>query len=109
MTKKLISSTEPQGANPAFRLYENDGVNPEVYIDGMHGIAVMGAVVKMNCFTRGYIEPAQQTDGVEDRIVACRLVMGLDTFFGVINLVKNMEELLKSKGISAGETGASDA
>ena len=54
---RLISSTEAQGGNPAFRLYENEAVNPEIYIDPSEqpSLVATSAVVKLNCFTRGFI------------------------------------------------------
>ena len=72
-----------------YKLFETDERNVEIYIDGIQGMRLVGPVVKLNCFTRGAAMPASP-GGTEEREVACRLVMGVDTFFSIVEWLKNI-------------------
>jgi hypothetical protein len=81
MAERLVAKTTQRGQ--ALELYESGDRNPEVFIDGVHGLMVNGATVKLNCFSRSINSTAE----AERRDVACRLVMGVDTFFAVADFL----------------------
>ena len=103
MAERLVmeSAEEKTGADGKpvkriYKLFESDAQNPEIYIDGMQGVIVVGSVVKINCFTRGHAGP---TDGAteERRMVACRLTMGVDTFLAILDWLKVVDADLRPK------------
>jgi hypothetical protein len=99
MTRRLVSEAAESVGGPAgvkYELYEAEGTNPEVYIDGMHGVMLVGSIIKINCFTRGGF-PAAKAGEVEQRDVACRLVMGLDTFLNVMDWLKVVDKDIREK------------
>src|SRR5262245_18999105 len=99
--KLLLSTNQPltgheKQPGATYQLYEDGGINPEIYIDGMQGVVILGPVIKINCFTRGFATPAAAGQ-VEERDVACRLVMGIDTFFSVVDWLKSVSDDLRPK------------
>ena len=101
MARRLLFETidESTGKTQKGRtvhLYENDDHNPEVFIDGMQGLAAFGHVVKINCFTRGAKLPTEE-DEVEERDVACRLVMGVETFLAISDWLTPIAGELREK------------
>jgi len=103
MTRKLVLETKqhvgdaPSDAPDAtFQLYETVGTVAEIYIDGMHGVIVVGSIVKINCFTRGSKAPAKAGE-TEEREVACRLVMSTETFLSISEWLRRIEADLRLK------------
>ena len=100
MTRKLVFETkEHVGASApgaTYQLYETAGAFREIYIDGMQGVSVVGPIVKINCYTRGAKAPANPGE-VEEREVACRLVMGTDTFLAIVDWLKLVDADLRPK------------
>jgi hypothetical protein len=104
MTRKLIlespgTVTPPNAAagEVTYRLYENVGSTPEIYIDGGQGVHVVNTIVKVNCFTRGAAIPAMQPGQIEERQVVCRLVMGTDTFLSFADWLQGVAAQIRSQ------------
>ncbi len=101
MSDRLISQIKE--GEKTIELYESDGKNLEIYIDGIQGVMGAGSIVKFNCFARDF---DHLQDGIERRSVACRMVMSLDTFISVadflektaINMKKELKKLKKEEG-----------
>ncbi len=89
MAEKLIGSLK-QGQQ-TLNLYESTDRNPEIYIDGAQGVMAAGQTLKVNLFTR-HMDTNPQ---VENRNVACRLVMGIDTFFSLVDFLNSTAEQMK--------------
>ena len=89
MAEKLISTLK-QGQQ-TLNLYESTDRNPEIYIDGAQGLMAAGQTLKINLFTRRM----DTTPQVENRNVACRLVMGMDTFFNLVEFLNTTAEQMK--------------
>jgi hypothetical protein len=102
MTDRLIMAYSEE--NKVFELFENSVRNPEIFVDGVQGISVAGASIKVNFFTRGASLPLQ-APGSERRDVACRLVMGMDTFLSVVDFLKKIEAEFRAKMPRQGNVG----
>lgn len=89
MTEKLIGTLK-QG-NQTLNLYESTDRNPEIYVDGAQGILGTGHVVKVNLFT----VRTDSTQEVQNRNIACRLVMGIDVFFSLADFLHSFAEQMK--------------
>ncbi len=89
MAEKLIASLK-QGQQ-TLNLYESTDRNPEIYVDGAQGLMAAGQTLKVNLFTRRM----DTTPQVENRNVACRLVMGIDTFFSLVDFLNSTAEQMK--------------
>lgn len=93
MTDRLVIS-EKQG-DRQIETYERAGV-PDLYVDGFHGISASGATIKINLFTR--VAPdADKVITHERREVVCRLVLGLDTFFSVVQALGGVADQLRGQ------------
>lgn len=91
MAEKLIGSLK-QGQQ-TLNLYESTDRNPEIYIDGAQGVMAAGQTLKVNLFTRHM--DMDTNPQVENRYVACRLVMGVDTFFSLVDFLNSTAEQMK--------------
>jgi hypothetical protein len=96
MAGDLLLRTETDGQ--VQELYDRPGA-PELYVDGFHGFFAAGATIKLNLFTRAFQPSA--VDGaakleVDRRELAARLVMGVDTFFSVVEALNRVASNLKS-------------
>jgi hypothetical protein len=76
-----------------FELYESTDRNLEIFTEGIHGISIVGPIAKINFFTRGAAIPSQP----ERRDLACRLVMGVDTFLAIADQLKAAADELRPK------------
>jgi hypothetical protein len=95
MSERLSLKVE-QGEGPGkstFELYESTDRNVEIFTEGVHGLSIVGPIVKINFFTRGGAIPTQP----ERRDLACRLVMGVDTFLALADQLKAAADELRPK------------
>lgn len=83
----------PSGSK--FRLYEPTDRQVEVYTDGVQGVVAAGPIIKINWFSRGSTPPVTGPQQIEERDVVVRTVMGLDTFFAVLDFLKSVEAELR--------------
>jgi len=79
-------------------LYESSVPSLELYVDGIQGMMVGGAVAKLNFFTLDWpsAKTGDQRKG-ERRRVACRMVMTLDTLFSVAEYLHKQAQEIKSQ------------
>ena len=89
MAERLIGTLK-QG-NQILNLYESTDHNPEIHIDGAQGFLATGHTAKLNLFTIRM----NSTDEVQNRDVACRLVMGIDTFLSLADFLHGLAEQMK--------------
>lgn len=89
MAEKLVSTIKQE--TQTLKLWESTDRNLEIFIDGAQGVTGTGHTVKLNLFTRRF----DSTPEVENRDVACRLVMGIDTFFSLVDFLNGTSEQLK--------------
>ena len=101
MAERLVAKTTQRGQ--ALELYESGDRNPEVFVDGVQGFMVNGATVKLNCFSRAFHSTAE----AERRDVACRLVMGVDTFLAVADFL-NAQAVQLRKNLAKPQTKAAE-
>lgn len=95
MPERLVSAAPGAGLNGReARLYESSDTNPEVFIDGVQGLLVQGLTVKVNCFRRAVDQSLESTSEFERRDVACRLVMGMDTFLALTDFLNKNAQLV---------------
>jgi hypothetical protein len=90
MSDRLILTSQEDGKT--IEVYESPDNNLEIYVDGVHGMMLSGATVKINCFTRDF----SRDENVDRRSVACRLVMNVETFFDVVHYMNLREQDLKA-------------
>lgn len=89
MTDRIISVIAGGGyQGREARLFESTDSNPEVYVDGIQGLVVVGGVVKLNFFRRALDQSLEPGSEFERRDVACRAVMSIETFLSVVDLLK---------------------
>ena len=91
MKRELILRT--QKGEITQELYAPDGPLPEIYIDGIHGLAATGTIVKLNCYTREF----QSSEVLDIRVMNCRLVMGIDTFIAISDFLKTHSEKMQTE------------
>ena len=89
MAEKLIGTLK-QGSQ-ILNLYESADRNAEIYVDGAQGLLSTGHIVKVNLFTIR----TDSTQEVQNRDVACRLVMGIDTFLSLADFLHGFAEQMK--------------
>jgi hypothetical protein len=90
MSDRLVFALD-LGNGKSAELYESTDYNPELHVDGIQGMLVNGATVKLNFFSRIY----PTVPDVERRQLVCRMVMGVDTFLSVADYFKQYAEKLQ--------------
>lgn len=102
MTDRLIARLEnqpPEGKTA--ELYDRGGPSVELYVDGIHGMGSSELTVKINWYTRGL--DLVESDNVERRELACRMVMSIPVFFSVVEFLGPAAEELRKR---LGATGS---
>lgn len=99
MSDRFIGRTK-DAAGISCELFEPSDTNIEVHVDGIQGLSVHGSVVKFNFFRtipdHFGKEDDERLEGVQKRLVAARIVMGVDTFLSVTQwLGDNAADMLK--------------
>jgi len=92
-SKQVVKAGEPEAT---YQLYETGSSSKEIYVDGIQGASFGGPVVKVNFFSRGPGETATP-GGIEERELACRLVMGIDTFAAIVQLLNRIDGDIKKQ------------
>ena len=93
MTSRTI--LESTTAGKTIKVVGREIGEPELFVDGIHGVMRDGLAMKLNFFTRGFSEGDKSDE--ERREVACRMVMTLDTFLSVADFLKVQAERLREE------------
>ena len=84
MTDRLIGRTVDKN-KIVCELYEPTDREVEVFVDGIQGLQATGAVVKFNLHRVIPDFGASKDKNIQKRMVAVRVVMGVDTFVTTID------------------------
>ncbi len=79
------------------QLYGSEAIDPEFYIDGVHGILNTGSSVKLNLYTLA----VDSTADVQRREVACRLAMSTPQFVRLVDMLNAYVQQLRQQAVQA--------
>jgi hypothetical protein len=95
MSTRLILTASGTGIDGKdVHLYERDGQNLEVFVEGVQGLTYVNGIVKLNFFTRGY---AVNEEKIERREVACRMIMTHDMMKAIGEYMVKHADSIKEK------------
>ena len=92
---RAILTIQRDGKN--LTLHENDSANPELFVDGIHGWAAMGSVVKVSFFRSLVSFEEDGAAPADRRDLSCRLVMGIDIFLSVADFLASAAKDIRAK------------
>jgi hypothetical protein len=96
MAERLIVSVEGDDKKN-LNLYESSVSSPELFVDGIQGMMVVGAVAKLNFFTRDWPSANGTQNEGERRKLACRMVMTVDTLLSVADYLHKHAQEIKTQ------------
>lgn len=96
MTDRLIGRTVDKN-KVVCELYEPSDREVEVFVDGIQGLQAKGPVVKFNLHREIPNLGARKDEKIEKRVVAVRVVMGIDSFINTVDWLYERANELRGK------------
>lgn len=90
MADRLVGKTVDNRGKTC-ELYEPEGQNVEVFVDGIQGLEARGPNIKFNFYRAvpNHLPENERDENLERRVIASRVVMGVDTFLSVVDWLNN--------------------